>query len=451
VSNHDESRLRVPPQAVEAEQSILGSMMLDNRCIDDVCEILRADNFYRQDHKKIFNAIDKLNSFSSAADVVTVSDFLTKSGELDSVGGLSYLGELAKNTPQSGAVKSYCDVVIERWALRTLIESANDTIQQAYQPQDLKPSDIADQLAAKIDSLEEGVSKDKSMTASELVPTFIDELEKRFNSDSEIIGYSTGFPLLDKRFSGLERGKVYVIAGRPKMGKSTLMLNLATNAAVSGLMSHIFTMEMPKLQVTNKIISNLANVPYDNIRNPKLLEKDQWSMVTQAATKFKELKMVIDDQPRLSVNQIRSRIRKSIRAHGEGIAFIDYLQLMYFGDGKSKADAIGDVTSRLKEIAKTFDIPVVLLSQLNRSVETRPNKRPIASDLRDSGSIEQDADAVTFVYRHEVYEPDTEQKGVAEIITDAIRDGEAGTDRLIFNGSKQRFEHFENPYFGAPQ
>ncbi|MFT6047298.1 MAG: replicative DNA helicase [Arenicella sp.] len=444
--NEMTKNLNLTPQAIEAEQSILGSMMLDNRFIEDAESIVSALDFYRHDHAVIFEAITKVFNSTGAADLITVAESLALSGHGDDI-GVSYLGQITKSTPNAGSVLRYAEIVKDKAMLRQLIDHSTESIQRAYSPEGEDAIDVVSDAANRIGQIENDSKTTEAETISSLIPKFVDSLQSRFDATNSIIGYSTGFKGLDQRWSGLECGKVYVIAGRPKMGKSTLMINLAVNIARQGLMSHIFTLEMPEMQVVNKMVSNLGNVDYSKIRNPKtIVEQDSWTRITAGGAIAKKLNIVIDDQARLSISQIRTSARGSIKKYGKGVIFIDYLQLMRVDDSKNLVEAIGDITSRLKEMAKSFDVPIVLLSQLNRSVDTRPNKRPIPSDLRSSGSIEQDADAVAFVYREEVYEPDTDQKGIAEIITSAIRDGEAGTDRVIFNGDKQRFEDFKEIY-----
>ena len=425
------------PQAVSAEYSILGSMLQNKAVLDDVIDRLDADKFYIDKHREIFTAIAGLYADGKDCDVVTVSEI---------VGGMADLLNMVSNTPNVANVKSYVSIVVEKWMLREGIKTANELSISCYEPNGKPAIDIIADNANTLSLIEEKTSDDDARLIGDLMPEFVDGMAERLAAKTSILGYSTGYPDIDNRWGGLEGGKVYVIAGRPKMGKSTLMLNIAKAVAYQGKLAHVFSLEMPRVQVVNKLVSNASNIDYAKIRNPKLMSENDWPLMTSGTANLKTQKIIIDEQPRLSVNQIRSRIRKAIKKHGKGAAFIDYLQLMRVDDSKQLVEAIGDITSRLKEIAKSFDIPIILLSQLSRGVEARPNKRPVPSDLRSSGSIEQDADCVAFVYREEVYTPDTDQIGIAEIITSAIRDGEAGTDKLRFNGDMQRFETILFPY-----
>ncbi len=445
----EEDVLRLPPQAIEAEQSILGSMMLDNRVIDDITSELELRDFYRSDHQAIFDEIIKLNGKGEAADVVTVSESLTNLGELDQVGGLSYLSSLAKNTPNSGNIKSYAKIVRDRAILRRLIESANDILTKAYQPEGRKPEEILDFAESVIFEIAKNnnQAKDGFRKIDDLLGEAVDKIEELFKTKQTVTGVSTGFTDLDKQTSGLQGGDLVVVAGRPSMGKTSFSMNLIEYAAINqDLPVAVFSMEMPGPQLATRMLASLSRVNSTRLRTGQL-ENDDWPKLTSAIGLLNQKNIYIDDTPALSPLEVRTRARRlaAEHEHGLGMIMLDYLQLMRGSDSggsDNRTLEISNITRSLKGLAKELDCPIIILSQLNRSLEQRPNKRPIMSDLRESGAIEQDADLIMFIYRHEVYEPETDQKGLAEIIIGKQRNGPIGTVRLAFLGEFTRFEDY---------
>jgi len=453
-TTYEEDVLRLPPQAIEAEQSILGSMMLDNRVIDEISTELESRDFYRSDHQLIYNEIIGLDEKGQAADVVTVSESLTNLGEIDSVGGLTYLGALAKNTPNTSNVKSYAKIVRERAILRRLIESANDIIQAAYQPDGKEPGEVLDFAEQLIFDIAKNNNQAKAgfRKIDSLLTDAVDKIEELFKTKQMITGVSSGFTDLDKKTTGLQDGDLVIVAGRPSMGKTSFAMNLVEEAAISqNLPVAVFSMEMPGAQLATRMLASLSRVNATKLRTGQL-DNDDWPKLTSALGLLQDKHIYIDDTPALSPLEVRSRARRlaAEHEHGLGMIMIDYLQLMRGGDtSENRTLEISNITRSLKGLAKELECPIVVLSQLNRSLEQRPDKRPIMSDLRESGAIEQDADLIMFIYRHEVYEPDTDQKGSAEIIVAKQRNGPIGKVRLTFLGEFTRFENAASPAFSG--
>lgn len=453
-STPEEDLLRLPPQAIEAEQSILGSMMLDNRMIDEISSELESRDFYRNDHQLIYNEIINLDEKGEAADVVTVSESLTHHGELDRAGGLAYLGALAKNTPNAGNVKSYAKIVRDRAILRRLIESANDIIQKSYQPEGRTPEEVLDFAESVIFEIAKNNNQAKAgfRKIDGLLAEAVDKIEELFKSKAEVTGVSTGFVDLDKQTSGLQAGDLVIVAGRPSMGKTSFSMNLVENAAIKdNLPVAVFSMEMPGTALAARMLASLSRVNASKLRTGQLNSED-WPKLTSAVGILQDKHIYIDDTPALSPLEVRTRARRlaAEHEHGLGLIMLDYLQLMRGNDGpgnENRTMEISNITRSLKGLAKELECPIIVLSQLNRSLEQRPNKRPVMSDLRESGAIEQDADIIMFIYRHEVYEPDTDQKGIAEIIIGKQRNGPIGTTRLAWLGEFTRFENYAGPQF----
>ena len=452
----EEAILRLPPQAIEAEQSILGSMMLDNRVIDEISSELEARDFYRNDHQLIYNEIVRLDERGEAADVVTVSEALTHLGEIDQVGGLAYLGSLAKNTPNTGNAKSYAKIVRERAILRRLIESANDIAKRAYQPDGRTPEEVLDFAESIIFEIAKNNNQAKAgfRRIDSLLTEAVDKIEELFNTKQTVTGVPTGFVDLDKKTSGLQGGDLVIVAGRPSMGKTSFSMNLVEYAAINqNLPVAVFSMEMPGTQLAARLLASLSRVNSGKLRTGQL-ETEDWPKLTSAVGILQDKFIYIDDTPALSPLEVRTRARRlaAEHEHGLGMIMIDYLQLMRGNDtggGENRTLEISNITRALKGLAKELDCPIIVLSQLNRSLEQRPNKRPVMSDLRESGAIEQDADVIMFIYRHEVYEPETDQKGLAEIIIGKQRNGPIGTVRLAWLGEFTRFENYANPNFSG--
>ena len=448
---NSDSEVKLPPQALEAEQSVLGGMLLDNRRWDDVSEIVSSDDFYSRHHRNIFKAIQELHENQDPVDVVTASECLQKNEQLEEIGGLAYLGFLAKNTPSTANLVTYARIVHERSLLRKLINRATDIATKAYHPDGSSANEVLDFAEQTIFELTQNNRRDEGgfVSIQGLLTGAIDRIEELYESDEALTGISSGFKDLDNMTSGLQRSDLIVVAGRPSMGKTSFAMNVAENVAVgTKLPVAVFSMEMPGQQLALRMISSLGRINAHKVRTGKL-GTDDWPRLTSAVGLLNQSSIFIDDTPALSPLDLRSRTRRLIREHGNlGLIVIDYLQLMQAAESQdNRAIEVSNITRGLKILAKELHVPVMVLSQLNRSLEQRPNKRPIMSDLRESGAIEQDADVILFIYRDEVYNEDTQDKGVAEIIIGKQRNGPTGTCRLTFLGEYTRFENFASPEF----
>ena len=435
--------LNLPPYSLEAEQSVLGAMMLDNRVIDDVADILVTKDFYRADHQIIYDEIVSLYNESKPSDVVTVSDSLDEKGDIAELGGLSYLGGLAKNTPTTSNAKSYAQIIKERAMKRNLVDVCHDHIGRVYSDRGASAHQLTNSLGNALEAIDSKQGDSEGFRMPDIAVKAIDQMEQRFKADSDLIGYSTGLADLDFKTAGLQKGHLVVLGARPSMGKSSASAQFLKQCLVDGGNAVFFSLEMPATDLYNRMLAEQSGVSLARIRQPKQLDSNQWPLLTQASQVLNERNLIIDDQAGLSINYIRSRCRKIKRREGLDMVVIDYLQLMQFSGEGNKSDQIGEVTRQLKNMAKDLDVVVILLSQLNRSLEHRPNKRPIMSDLRDSGSIEADADLILFLYRDEVYNVDTDAKGICEINIGKQRAGEIGTVRSVFIGHLQRFQNYQ--------
>lgn len=437
--------LKLPPQALEAEQSVLGGLLLDNARWDEIADVISAGDFYTQSHRKIFRAISDLHEENSPVDVVTASEWLQKNGELDAVGGLAYIGQLARNTPSTANLGAYARIVRDRSILRQLIAASNDIAERAYNTEGRTPGEILDFAEQSVFEIAQTDSRRGSgfTPLRGLLSQAIDRIEELFASDSPVTGVATGFSDLDDITSGLQPSDLVIIAGRPSMGKTSLAMNIVENAAVgSKLPVAVFSMEMPGQQLALRMLASLGRINAHRIRTGKLND-DDWPRLTSALGLLNDAPIYIDDTPSLTPLELRTRARRLAREHGLGMIVVDYLQLMQGSDGnENRATEISAITRSLKILAKELSVPVVAMSQLNRSLEQRPNKRPVMSDLRESGSIEQDADVIVFIYRDEVYNEDSQDKGTAEIIIGKQRNGPTGTVRMTFLGEYTRFENY---------
>jgi len=437
--------LRVPPQSVEAEQAVLGGLMLDTHAWDRIADKLGEEDFYRKEHRLIYRAIAALAESGSPADVVTVSEWLEKNNELGPAGGLSYLASLANNTPSAANIGAYAGIVRERAVLRHLIHVSNRIAHSAYHPEGRSAADILDQAEKNIfDISEQGAHRRGGFAPlKNLLTRAVDRIDELFRSESPITGVATGYKDLDDMTSGLQRGDLVIVAGRPSMGKTSLAMNIAENAAVGEkLPVAIFSMEMPGEQLAMRMMASLGRINAHKVRTGKL-DDDDWPRLTHAIGLLAETPMFIDDTPALTPLELRARARRLKREHGLGLIVVDYLQLMQAPESsENRATEISGITRALKGLAKELNVPIMALSQLNRSLEQRPNKRPVMSDLRESGAIEQDADVIIFIYRDEVYNEDSPDKGTAEIIIGKQRNGPTGKVKLTFLGEYTRFENF---------
>jgi len=436
---------RLPPQSIEAEQSVIGGLLIDNNRWDNIADILRPADFYRKEHRLIFTAIASLAQENSPADVVTVAEFLENNHELDSVGGMPYLGSLANNTPSAANIVAYAKIVRERSVMRQLMTAAGEISDTVYAPGGRNATELLDRAEQTIlDISERGARRQGGFEPLKLLLTkAVDRIDTLFHSDSALTGISSGFKDLDDLTSGMQASDLVILAGRPSMGKTSLAINIAENAAV-GEKKHvaIFSMEMPGEQLAMRMLSSLGRINGHKVRTGKL-EDDDWPRLMSAMTMLSEAPIYIDDTPGLSPMEIRARARRLKREHGLDMIIVDYLQLMQSGESsENRATEISAITRSMKNLAKELNVPVIAMSQLNRSLENRPDKRPIMSDLRESGAIEQDADVILFIYRDEVYNEDSQDKGTAEIIISKQRNGPTGTVRLTFLGQYTKFENY---------
>jgi replicative DNA helicase len=447
------STAKLPPQALEAEQSLLGGLLLDNRKWDEVTDEIGVRDFYSQNHRLIFSAISALQAAGDAADVVTTSEWLESEGNLDNAGGLAYIGTLANNTPSTANILTYAKIVRERAILRSLIAAANDISDSAYKPEGRTPREVLDNAEKLVFDISErdGRNRRGFTSIQELLARSVDRIEELFESKEAITGVPTGFSDLDSMTSGLQPGDLVIVAGRPSMGKTSFAMNIAEYVAVEKkLPVAIFSMEMPGEQLAMRMLSSLGRINSNKIRTGRLGDED-WPRLNSAVGLLDKAPMFVDDSAGLNSLDLRSRARRIARENNElGMIVVDYLQLMQASESnENRATEISGITRSLKILAKELNVPVVALSQLNRSLEQRPNKRPVMSDLRESGAIEQDADVIFFIYRDEVYNEDTEQKGIAEVIIGKQRNGPIGTAKLTFRGEFTRFENFAPQYFGT--
>ena len=439
-----EHRLKVPPNSIEAEQSLLGGLMLDNAAWDKVADLIVASDFYRKDHRLIFAGIAELAETSNPCDVVTLSEFLDNRDELDASGGLEYLAMLSNETPGAANVRAYARILRERSTLRSLISAGNQISGSAFATDGRSASDLVDQAERLVFEIAEKGSRGQVgfRHLKSILPDAVDRIDLLHQSGGDITGIPTGFTEFDKLTAGLQAGELIVIAGRPSMGKSTLAVNIAESAAIGAKVpTAIFSMEMPAQQLAFRMISSLGRVDQTHLRTGKFPD-EAWSRINTAVQLMSDAPIFIDDSASLSPTEIRARARRLKREHGLGLIVVDYLQLMQVhGSTENRATEISEISRSLKALAKELELPIIALSQLNRSVEQRTDKRPVMSDLRESGAIEQDADLIVFIYREEVYNPETPRKGVADINIAKQRNGPIGDFPLTFVG---RFTKFEN-------
>ena len=437
--------LRIPPHSIEAEQSVLGGLMLENDAWYKAADIVTESDFYRQDHRLIFRSIAELAENNEPLDVITLSEWLAQREELENAGGLAYLGTLAKDTPSAANIRAYAKIVREKSILRQLISVGSEIADEAFNPGDLESKDLLDEAERKVFEIAEQGNRQQDFQAIKgLLKSTLAHIDELSKSDATITGAETGYGDLDDMTSGLQQGDLIIVAGRPSMGKTTFSMNLAEFIAINDKKPvAIFSMEMPAEQLVLRLFASNGRVPLNDIRTGKIREED-WPRIGMAVKQFSETKLFIDDTAAMSPTEIRAKARRLHREHGQlGLIVIDYIQLMQSG-GKSdnRAAEISEISRSLKALAKELAVPVIALSQLNRSLEQRPNKRPIMSDLRESGAIEQDADVIMFIYRDEVYNEDTPDKGMAEIIIGKQRNGAIGKVRLTFTGKFTRFDNF---------
>ena len=434
--------LRIPPHSIEAEQAVLGGLMLVPEAWDRVADRLTDSDFYRRDHQLIYRAIGELAQKSMPCDAVTLGEWFESQGIAQLVGGSRYVMELANATPSAANITAYADIVREKSTLRRLIDAGYEIAGGAFQPEGRGARELVEVAEQLVFQIAEAGARGRAGFTSlrSAVKEAFRLLQERFESQSAVTGLPTGFEDLDLKTAGLQAGDLIIVAARPSMGKSAFANNIAEYATLkTGKASAIFSMEMSASQVAFRLIASIGNIDQQRLRTGDLAD-DDWPRVTAAITTLSDAKIFIDDTPALSPMELRARARRLKREHDLGLVVIDYLQLMQVpGNKENRATEISEISRSLKALAKELAVPVIALSQLNRSLEQRADKRPVMADLRESGAIEQDADVILMLYRDEYYNPESAEKGVAEVIISKQRNGPTGLVRLHFDGSRCKF------------
>jgi replicative DNA helicase len=440
------AKLRVPPHSIEAESSVLGGLLLDNGAWDRVGDLLADIDFYRHEHKLIYAAIGALINASKPADVITVNEQLQNQGKAEEMGGLGYLNSLAQYVPSASNIRRYAEIVRERSILRKLVSASDEIATNAFNPQGKAIDRILDEAEQKIFNIGEEGSRMKQgfQSMDTLVVELMDRVQEMADNPNDITGVPTGFYDLDRMTSGLQPGDMVVLAARPSMGKTAFAINIAEHVALNeGLPVAVFSMEMGASQLAVRVVGSIGRIDQGHLRTGKLSD-DEWPRLTEAIEKLRTVSLHIDETPGLTSSELRANARRLARQCGKlGLIVVDYLQLMNGSGGAggdNRATELGEISRGLKMLAKELQCPVIALSQLNRSVEQRTDKRPMMSDLRESGAIEQDADIIMFIYRDDYYNKDSKDPGVAEIIIGKQRNGPTGTVRLTFLKNLTRFE-----------
>ncbi|MGV8934687.1 MAG: replicative DNA helicase [Gallionellaceae bacterium] len=455
VSDPQLDAIKLPPHSVEAEQSVLGGILLDATAWDKIADILQERDFYRYEHRLIFHHIAILIDHAKPVDVITVAESLENNAELDKAGGLSYLGSLAQNVPSAANIRRYAEIVRERGVMRKLAEVGSEIATSAYNPGGRDAGQLLDEAESRIFEISESGERGKQgfVAIPPLLTQVVERIETLYSRDnaSDVTGIATGFTDLDSMTSGLQPGDLVIVAGRPSMGKTAFSVNIAEHVALEANKPvAIFSMEMGGTQLAMRMIGSVGRLNQHTLRTGKL-EDDDWSRMTHALGKLNDAPIFIDETAALNSLELRSRARRLHRQNdGLGLIVIDYIQLMSSTSskgGENRATEISEISRSLKSLAKELHVPVIALSQLNRSLEQRPNKRPIMSDLRESGAIEQDADLILFIYRDEVYNPDSPDKGKAEVIIAKQRNGPIGKVDLTFRGEYTRFENYTSSQY----
>jgi replicative DNA helicase len=437
--------LKVPPHSVEGEQAVLGGLLLSSRAWEQVADVVTEADFYREDHRLIFRAIYELNDRSKPCDAVTVTEWFVAHGKVDQIDGGSYISQLAASTPSAANVKAYAEIVREKSILRQLIDAGAEITSGVFASDGRGSQELLEEAERRVFAIaDQGVrSNSDFVTVQETIKEAIEKIQELHEFEGEITGTPTGFKKFDELTAGLQKSDLIIIAGRPAMGKTTLAMNIAEHAAIKHEVPvAIFSMEMSSLQLVNRLFSSLGQIDQTRLRTGSLDDLD-WPKLTSAMNLLHKSKIFIDETPALSPSELRARARRLKREHDIGLIVVDYIQLMSVpGTKENRATEIAEISRSLKAIAKELNIPVVALSQLNRALEQRPNKRPVMADLRESGSIEQDADLIVFIYRDEVYNEETPEKGKAEIIIGKHRNGPTDTVILTFQGQWLRFVNY---------
>jgi replicative DNA helicase len=446
------AQLRIPPHSVEAESSVLGGLLLDNAAWDRVGDLLVDGDFYRYEHKQVYAAIGALVNTSRPADVITVYEHLQALGKAEEIGGLGYLNALAQYVPSASNIRRYAEIVRERSILRKLVTASDEIATNAFNTQGRAVAQILDEAEQKIFNIGEEGSRMKQgfQAMPQLVVDLLDRVQEMADNQNDITGVPTGFVDFDRMTSGLQPGDLIVLAARPSMGKTALAINIAEHVAVNeGLPVAVFSMEMGASQLAVRIVGSIGRVDQGHLRTGKLSD-DEWPRLTEAIEKLRNVSLHIDETPGLTPSELRANARRLARQCGKlGLIVVDYLQLMSGSSssgGDNRATEIGEISRGLKMLAKELQCPVIALSQLNRSVEQRTDKRPMMSDLRESGAIEQDADVIMFIYRDDYYNKESKEPGVAEVIIGKQRNGPTGTVKLAFLKPLTKFESLASGY-----
>ncbi len=445
--DNPEDGFKLPPYSIEAEQSVLGGLMLDNQAWDKIADIITDTDFYRQDHQTIYQHTCRLIEQNKPADVVTVAESLENSAKLTNVGGLAYISAITQNTPSAANIRRYAEIVRERAIMRKLARVSTQIADSVYYPSGRSAEDLLDEAESKIFEIAENNAHGKQgfIDIQPLLKEVVERIEMLYNRDNpdDITGIASGFHDLDQKTSGFQPGDLIIVAGRPSMGKTAFALNIGEHVAMEvNKPVAVFSMEMSGTQLAMRMLGSIGRLDQHKVRTGRLEDED-WPRLTYALGKLNDALIFIDETPALNSLELRARARRLYRQHGGlGLVIVDYLQLMSSAShNENRTAEISEISRSLKALAKELHVPVMALSQLNRSLEQRPNKRPVMSDLRESGAIEQDADVILFIYRDEVYNPDTPDKGIAEIIIGKQRNGPIGKIDLTFLGEFTRFEN----------
>ena len=451
--NRDSSNvaaLKVPPHSVDAEQAVLGGLMLDNSEWDNLADVLLPEDFYRPEHQIIFRVMSQQSEANSPIDVVTLVESLSSLNELEQAGGVEYLSELTDNARGTANIHAYAEIIRERAILRRLISVANNIADSGYNTGGKKAAVVLDEAEQQVFNIADERPQDQGPVAiNPLLTKAVDRIDELAGLDGSLTGLSTGYADLDEMTSGWQKSDLIIVAGRPSMGKTAFAMNLVENAVLKTEKPVlVFSLEMPAESLIFRMLSSIGKIDQTKLRTGKLSEED-WPGFNKAVAKLKDRPLFIDDSAGISPMDMRARARRIVREHGSlGMVVVDYLQLMQIkGYGDNRVGEISEISRSLKQLAREFECPVIALSQLNRSLEQRPNKRPVMSDLRESGAIEQDADIISFIYRDEVYNEDSPDKGIAEVIIGKHRNGPIGTVRLAFLGQYTRFENYAQPRY----
>lgn len=445
------AQLRIPPHSQEAESSVLGGLLLDNNSWDKVADLLVEADFYRYEHRLVFASINSLVNLNRPADVITVYEQMQSQGKAEEVGGLAYLNSLAQYVPSSANIRRYAEIVRERSILRKLVSVSDEIATSALNTHGRPVTNILDEAEQKIFSIGEEGSRMRQgfQSMDKLVLQLLDRVEEMSLNPNDITGVPTGFFDLDRMTSGMQAGDLIVLAARPSMGKTALAINIAEHVALKeDLPVAVFSMEMGASQLAIRIVGSIGRIDQGRLRTGKLID-EEWPRLNEAIEKLKTVSLSIDETPGLTTSELRASARRLARSCGKlGLVVVDYLQLMSGssgGDGENRATELGEISRGLKMLAKELQCPVIALSQLNRGVEQRTDKRPMMSDLRESGAIEQDADVIMFIYRDDYYNKDSKEPNVAEIIIAKQRNGPTGTVKLTFLKPITKFESYAGP------